>query len=41
MYHKLNFLNGLKAAEKSCRIGKDENNGWIFINEQTNNQNND
>jgi hypothetical protein len=39
--HKLNFLKGLKAAEKSCRIGKDENNGWIFINEQTNNQNND
>jgi len=38
--HKLNFLNGLKAAEKSCRIGNDENNGWIFINEQTNNQNN-
>jgi hypothetical protein len=34
--HKLNFLKGLKAAEKSCRIGKDENQGWIFINEQTN-----
>ena len=37
--HKLNFLNGLKAAEKSCRIGKDENNGWILMQEQTSNQN--
>jgi aryl-alcohol dehydrogenase-like predicted oxidoreductase len=33
--HKLNFLNGLKAAEKSCRIGKDENNGWIFMGDQS------
>jgi len=33
--HKLNFLKGLKAAEKSCRIGKDVNNGWFFLHDQT------
>jgi len=33
--HKLNFLKGLKAAEKSCRIGKDESNSWIFMHDQT------
>ena len=35
MYNKLNiFKKGLKAAEKSCKIGVTQNQGWIVMEDQ-------